>query len=130
MPVPHRPAPGWNGQQQRPVSYKSMPDLQQQQHKKEDSLIDLSPAEFPSRQYANTGAALACGVSTGSLLDRSLEGATPPPPNNSFYQNHHGFEEEEEEDQQYENLAREQQSSTYMNQSQLESETANFQLQQ
>ena len=129
MPVPHRPAPGWNGQQ-RPVSYKSMPDLQQQQHKKEDSLIDLSPAEFPSRQYANTGAALACGVSTGSLLDRSLEGATPPPPNNSFYQNHHGFEEEEEEDQQYENLAREQQSSTYMNQSQLESATANFQLQQ
>lgn len=40
-----------------------------QAHTREDSLIDLSPAEYDeSRQYANTG--LTAGVSTGSLLDR------------------------------------------------------------
>ena len=114
LPTPCRPAPGWSVQ--KPLSYKSLPDLQKQ-HSREDSLIDLSPAEHQEveRQYANT--ALAAATSAASLLDRSLEGSTPPPPNNSFYQNHNGFEEEAE----YGNVPPQ---TTYMNQVELETAAA------
>jgi len=66
---PHRRAPGWAGS--RPLSYKSMPDLQTEasQHGREDSLIDLT-VETETRLYSNAG--MTSAVSTSSLLDQTI----------------------------------------------------------
>jgi len=93
---PHRPAPGWGGA--RPLSYKSMPDLQTEvthsTHTREDSLIDLTVSPVEGRHYSNTG--MTGAVSTSSLLDQSIGEADE----NSFnttvptYQNNDSFQDD------------------------------------
>jgi hypothetical protein len=86
---PHRTAPGLRHGASRPLVYKSLPDLQQEQltspdHHREDSLIDLSPIGDRSTQdrfYSNTGEVTASHVggaanlqaSASSLLDLPVE---------------------------------------------------------
>ena len=84
---PHRTAPGLRGVGSRALVYKSLPDLQQQQlaspaHHREDSLIDLSPANENTAQqrlYANTADADSGSAppnlqaSASSLLDLPVE---------------------------------------------------------
>ena len=84
---PHRTAPGLRGVGSRALVYKSLPDLQQQQlaspaHNREDSLIDLSPANENTAQqrlYANTADADSGSAppnlqaSASSLLDLPVE---------------------------------------------------------
>ena len=90
---PRRPAPGWNSD--RVQAYKSLPDLQKvydeqngNLHNREDSLIDLSPADnLSSRLYANTGDQNLGGArSTTSLLDEDIPGEHSSS-RHSFYQN-------------------------------------------
>lgn len=87
---PHRPAPGWNGDGVQ--AYKSLPDLQKAYedqntflHTREDSLIDLSPAETMSRVYANTGLENNLGAqSVTSLIDEDIPSTNS---NRNVYQN-------------------------------------------
>jgi len=84
---PHRPAPGWGGA--RPLSYKSMPDLQTgASHAKEDSLIDLTVSPVEGRLYSNT---LTGAVSTSSLLDQSIGEMNTTVPT---YQNNDSFQDD------------------------------------
>ena len=87
---PHRPAPGWKGD--RVQTYKSLPDLQKvyedqdtNLHSREDSLIDLSPAETMSRVYENMGPENILGAhSVTSLIDEDIPSTNP---NRNVYQN-------------------------------------------
>ena len=102
---PHRPAPGWNSD--RVQAYKSLPDLQkvyqEEQandiHNREDSLIDLSPAEedLAARVYANTepSAIIPAAKSVTSLIDQPLEqaGGTSLYQNNDIQNAHDQFNE-------------------------------------
>jgi len=115
---PHRPAPGWGGA--RPLSYKSMPDLQAQSgaaHTREDSLIDLTVSPVEGRLYSNTG--LTGAVSTSSLLDQSIGEVA----DNSFnttvptYQNNDTFQDEFND-----TLENRTNNASYMNQLQIEQE--------
>ena len=116
---PHRPAPGWGGA--RPLSYKSMPDLQTKanQHGREDSLIDLTVTVSPGegRLYSNTG--MTGAVSTSSLLDQSIGEMEE----NSFnttvptYQNEDSFQDDLND-----TMVNRSTNASYMNQMDLETE--------
>lgn len=113
---PHRPASGWGGA--RPLSYKSMPDLQAEAtHTREDSLIDLTVSPVEGRLYSNTG--LTGAVSSSSLLDQSLGEI----PDNSFnttvptYQNHDTFQDDFND-----TIQNRSNNASYMNQLQLDHE--------
>lgn len=113
---PHRPAPGWGGA--RPLSYKSMPDLQTEvAHTREDSLIDLTVSPGEGRLYSNSG--MTGAVSTSSLLDQSFGEMEE----NSFnttaqtYQNNDSFQDDFND-----TMVSRSSNASYMNQIEMESE--------